>query len=56
MKNEETERLQSFKDEIGNLIQEWYEGCPRPLQFVSKVIKSYKEHFGNDYASKKNTN
>lgn len=45
------EKIQNFKEEMRVLIREWYEGCPRPLQFISKVIKLYKEYFGNDYAA-----
>lgn len=51
MNEEELQKYIEFKQAMGELVREWYEGCPRPLQFVSKVIKLYKEYFGKDYAT-----
>lgn len=51
MTTEEIQNIIKFKEGMQAIIKEWYEGCPRPLQFVTKVIKLYKEHFGNDYAA-----
>jgi len=51
--DDDKEKLQEFKNEISTLIKNWYEECPRSIQFTSKVIRSYKQIFGEDYAHKK---
>lgn len=46
--NEKEKDESAFREEIRNLIVEWYSNCPHSMKFVSKTIKAYKERFPDD--------
>lgn len=45
---EKMSKEEIFREEIRNLIIEWYTNCPKAMMFTTKVIKRYKETFPDD--------
>jgi hypothetical protein len=43
---DDKEKYAAFGKEAEELIYEWYTGCPRPLQIVTKLIRLYKNNIG----------
>lgn len=36
---------EKLKDDIEEIINDWYTGCPRPIKFVRSVIEAYKKYY-----------
>lgn len=38
---------EKFVEEVEEIIKEWYTSCPKAIQFVTKVVKSYRKNIGD---------
>lgn len=46
--NETKTPEEQFRQNIRNLLIEWYSQCPNSMKFTSNVIKAYKKTFPDD--------